>query len=239
MPSQQARQLTSLHRRELGLISTAVTNRVLASARAADVDDIDLWWEQAGPGIAAQAVQGFDLTATLALRYLRRHAATERVALDPVRAEVDRARVSESLRVSGPVAFKTNIRAGGDPLVARRAMSEKLRGAATRIILGGSRDTATATVESADQVAGWRRVTAGSPCAFCAMVASRGAAYKERTGLRAPQFHDHDRCTYEPLYEVEPEPADVVELRRRWDETTDGLSGVDALNAFRRASPRS
>lgn len=217
------------------MISRAVTRRVAALAAGADLADIDGWWERAGPGIAAQVAAGHRLTATTTAAYHRRHGALEGHLIEPERATLDVARLETSLLVTGPVAFKTHIRTGGDELSARRVMIGRLQGSATRQTLAGARDTTTLTALSTDQIAGYRRVTAGTPCPFCAMVASRGAVYKERTALGRPEFHDNDRCTYEPLYQTESEPPSVLELRAQWEQTTSGLSGVDALNAFRRA----
>ncbi len=234
MPSPQANLLTRRHRSELGQVATAITRNVATAASSANIADIDLWWDENAANFAALVSSGFAVTSTLSARYLRQHAALEGARVEPVQADAVAARIETALLVSGPVAFKKNITKTADPLLARRVMADQLRGTVTRTVLAGARDTATATATATDRIVGWRRVTAGQPCAFCAMVASRGAVYKERTALRDPAFHDHDRCTYEPLYRNEPEPADVVELRRQWDESTSGLSGTDALNAFRR-----
>ncbi len=234
MPSPQANLLTRQHRSELGQVTGRLTDAVATTALAADFDDIDRWWDQRGPQIAAVAAQGYQVTARLGGRYLRAHAALEAVSVAPVLAEVNADLLTTSLLVAGPVAFKKNIRTTADPLLARQVMADQLRGTVTRTVLAGARDTTTTTVASSDRIAGWRRVAAGQPCAFCAMLVSRGAAYKERTAIRGAEFHDHDRCTYEPLYRTEPEPARVMELRRQWEESTDGFSGTDALNAFRR-----
>lgn len=233
MPSPQANQLTRQHRSQLGQLATRIAGSAATIAQGATVDDVDLWWDENRPRFATLAAQGFQLSAQLGARYMRQHAALEAVRIDPVQADIATARLDTALQVAGPVAFKKNIRINDDPDLARRVMSKQLRGTVTRMVLAGSRDTATATVDSTDRIVGWRRVTAGQPCAFCAMVASRGAVYKSSTALQRPQFHDHDRCTYEPLYQRESEPGRVVELRRQWEESTDGLSGTDALNAFR------
>jgi len=81
-------------------------------------------------------------------------------------------------------------------------------------------------------VAGFRRVTSGSPCAFCSMLASRGAVYSRRGADF--QAHDGCSCSPEPVWEHEQEPPEVVELQRQWREVTAGKSGKDALRAWRR-----
>lgn len=83
-------------------------------------------------------------------------------------------------------------------------------------------------------VKGFRRVASGGACAFCQMLASRGGVYSKR----GANFEAHDGCTCsaEPIFHAdEQEPPDVIALRELWDRSTRGLSGKDALNAFRRA----
>lgn len=62
----------------------------------------------------------------------------------------------------------------------------------------------------------WRRVTDGDPCAFCAMLASRGPVYTETTsltrGFDGLRYHKGCGCTAEPWYgrweEWQPSPAE-------------------------------
>jgi hypothetical protein len=79
-----------------------------------------------------------------------------------------------------------------------------------------------------------RQTTSGHPCAFCAMLESRGAIYKtERTA--AFQAHNHCACVPVPVFTKE----DIKLLRDNdlyleWQKVTKGYSGRDALNAWRR-----
>lgn len=62
----------------------------------------------------------------------------------------------------------------------------------------------------------WRRVTHGTPCAFCAMLASRGPVYMETTALTSKhdglRYHRGCKCTAEPWYgrwdDWQPTPAE-------------------------------
>lgn len=65
------------------------------------------------------------------------------------------------------------------------------------------------------------------------MLASRGGVYSRRS-VDFPA-HDGCSCSAEPVWSREQEPPEVLALRRLWEESTAGLSGRDALNAFRRA----
>lgn len=204
-------------------------------ARTANPADIDAWWD----GVAAAALRivtlGFGVTARLALRYLVRHAALERTRVVPVQVEPVAEQIATSLRVMGPVAFKTHLRASGSESSSLRTMVEQLAGTASSRTLDGHRETVMQTFAERDQMVGWRRLlNSPNPCAFCAMLASRGAVYSKDTAdfqAHKPRCH----CTAEPLWRREPEPADVVALREQWETATAGHSGVGALNAFRRA----
>jgi hypothetical protein len=233
VPSAQARLLTRSHRRELGLVAGLVSRRVRVVAARAVVADIDAWWDGQATSVERIVTAGHDAAATLGARYLRRHAAVEGVAVEPIRAAANLTEIGTSLRVTGPIAFKKHLELSGSEAAALRVMGDRLAGSAERLALLGERSTVMDTFAESDQLVGHRRVTSGDPCAFCAMLASRGAVYSKRTVDF--QAHDSCRCTPEPLYQRESEPKSVVALRDQWEQATAGLSGVDALNAFRRA----
>jgi hypothetical protein len=109
--------------------------------------------------------------------------------------------IQTSLLVTGPVRVKTLI-GNGDPLAT--AMEKALlasAGATTRLIADAGRSTIRENVLQDSRSVGWRRVTDGHPCEFCAMLAGRGAVYKSdaTAGLDDP-YHDHCLCTVEPQF---------------------------------------
>lgn len=229
MPSPQAQAATAQHRRDLARLAAAVAGRVNRLAMSADTVDIDDWWRRASPEVIRIVAQGHDVAAGLARRYLTGHAAMEGVQLAPVAVVVNRQEIATSLQVTGPVAFKTNMRISADPSVARSVMARQLTGSAQRLTLGGDRATIMRTFTEADEIAGWRRV--GGGCAFCSMLISRGAVYS-KSSVDFPA-HDRCRCSAEPLYEREPEPESVEVLREQWAEATAGTSGAESLRAWR------
>lgn len=233
MPSPAANALTSRHRSELAAVGRAVVRPVRATARAAVVSDVDGWFEQTLERLLAVVRAGWQVSAGSADRYLRQHAAAEGRIVAPVRGVWTPARVVTSLRVTGPVAFKRSVALYGSPERARLTMADTLAAAAARQALAGDRDTVMRTVENSDAIVGWRRVTDGDPCAFCALLASRGAVYSKATA----DFHAHDGdgCTPEPLYAQEDEPASVLALQEQWRQATAGTSGKAAIRAWRRS----
>lgn len=172
------------HHREISVIAADVGDQVRVAARSADVADIDAWWARTGPGLERIVQRGFAATATLAGRYLATAAVLNGFTLEPVQVAFDVAQIATSLRVTGPVAFKKNIRRGGDPDRARVVMSKQLAGSANRLTMAGSRETFAATADESDVLIGYRRVAQSGACKFCEMLATRGAAYLSRTSAQ-------------------------------------------------------
>lgn len=164
-------------------------------------------------------------------------------AFTPVAADaLDLGKLVRNLRIAGPGhAGSALYRGAGD--VYGSTLSN-LEGEVSRNILNGGRG-ATLNSVHADRVAvGYVRITDGNPCAFCAMLASRGPVYKSaRSAVTGPvlvngEYKAHPRCgcTAKPVYaKADPWPERNQQFREQWDATTKGYSGNDALNAFRRA----
>lgn len=103
-------------------------------------------------------------------------------------------------------------------------------GTSSRIVLDGARTTVLNTVHHDDKAVGWYRVTDGHPCAFCALLASRGIVYKSTTvGFQA---HNDCGCTGAPAFSRHQELPDIS--RRAAQVYTERGSGP-AMKAFRRA----
>lgn len=85
------------------------------------------------------------------------------------------------------------------------------------------------------------RGTSSDPCAFCAMLASRGFVYKNAStagvgdAAEIKKYHIHCKCFPIVRYVKASElPALNDYFQRQWPVVTAGYSGVDALNAWRR-----
>jgi hypothetical protein len=208
---------------------------MLALARSADTDDIDAWWERQTRRALGLVTTAADATASLTARFLRQHAASEGVLLDPIRALPNREAIDVGLRVTGPVAFKKHMTLTGDPASSLRVMGSQLSGSAASRALDGDRETFMRTFTERPQLVGYRRVSlSGSPCFWCAMLISRGAVYSKESA----DFQAHKpncRCSAVPLYGHEDEPPEVVAARELWESSTVGKSGKAAVRAFRRA----
>src|SRR5690606_6285792 len=110
----------------------------------------------------------------------------------------DRAAVV-SLNVTGPISQKQKTARGQRVDEARRKSFVESSGAATKAVLTGGRKSLLTLMEADRQLIGWVRVTDGNPCAFCAMLASRGIVRYKSEAAAKFQAHDHCACTAEPV----------------------------------------
>ena len=114
-----------------------------------------------------------------------------------------------------------------------KAAVDTAAAAAVRLVLNGGRGTLVDAVEADPVALGWIRVTDGDPCAFCALLASRGPTFKSQ-GSAGFQAHDSCACTAEPVYDRNTEwPGRNREWADLYSEVAQGQP--DPLNAFRRA----
>lgn len=114
-----------------------------------------------------------------------------------------------------------------------KAAVDTAAAAAVRLVLNGGRGTLVDAVEADPVALGWIRVTDGDPCAFCALLASRGPTFKSR-GSAGFQAHDSCACTAEPVYDRNTEwPGRNREWADLYSEVAQGQP--NPLNAFRRA----
>jgi hypothetical protein len=154
--------------------------------------------------------------------------------------------IRTSLLVTGPIGYRSRIVKGFTPTLARTTTFTAVSGAASRHVQDGGRRQLIGTANADEMAVGFSRVTDGDPCAFCAMLASRGPVYHNRAtasltterSKRGPgeQYHDHCGCSAEPSFNRDTDwPARNRGFEQLWKDTTEGLSGKHALNAFRRA----
>lgn len=173
------------------------------------------------------------ISASLAAAYYDTFRRAEQVAGQPaprLAPAVDPEQVAVSMRVTGRVMTGKAILAGQSPQAAMQTALVRTSGAVSRHALAGGRDTLILSAREDTQAVGWARVTAGKPCAFCAMLASRGPVYKQDTsGFKA---HDHCACSAEPSYEGSEWPGRARDFQRLWQEHA---TGENQLQSFRRA----
>lgn len=142
--------------------------------------------------------------------------------------------IQATLDSTGPYALLGRIKRSQPVPTAMQNTGVILSGAASRLVLNGARQVILQSVKDDSEAVGWMRVTAANPCSWCAMLASRGASYRSAAsaGFKA---HNLCRCTAQAVFSHrDAEALTDSPLRQQWDDATAGLSGKDALNAWRR-----
>jgi hypothetical protein len=107
--------------------------------------------------------------------------------------------------------------------------------AADKMVLDPGRDTLLAAVKEDREAKGWARIPDAHPCYFCALLATRGAAYKSEF-MAEFEAHPGCQCLVQAVFDDEyRKPARV----RKWDElyktATAGTQGKESIKAFRAA----
>lgn len=234
--SPQAARLTEAHRLAQTRLGAQTAQQMTDAWSVLDPARIDAtveaWLRVSVPVLQNQRATSARLAGAY-LRAFRTLEVGEEIA-PTLAAALDPAQTATSLLVTGPVKVK-QATARGVPLDAASVLGrESSARAGMRLALAGGRSTITSTLTADPQAHGWARVTSGSPCAFCDMLASRGPVYGEASA----DFEAHDgcSCTAEPVYNHDAAwPPGAREARAVWDESTRGLTGAEALAAFRRA----
>lgn len=152
-------------------------------------------------------------------------------------ADLNEDRVDANLNATGIASYKKAIRAGQAPEKAVDTMAVNLSGASTTLVLEGGREVIRDAVLADEEAIGWARITDPDPCAFCAMLASRGAVYHSRATAGAAankkfvgdgmfKFHNHDACIAKPIFDQDDPALEVADdLYERWLRATQGASG--------------
>lgn len=152
--------------------------------------------------------------------------------------QLDRDRMLRAMIVLGPYAAKHGMSEGTPIPDIVKSVVANTTGSAVRASLGGARDTVQGTAVADSQCIGYTRVTSGSPCNFCAMVAANTyrsiQSASESSGTRrrsaAPQparssYHNHCKCRAVPIFNQTSWPEDA---KRRANEYADFYHEVSA-----------
>lgn len=229
------RALTEAHRLGQLRVRARVLRAVVAAWPLYDLGDPERTWEPLEQLLLALIGSQAPVSAALSSNYYRafRHAEGAAGSVPTVVASTPPAEeLIRSLRFVGVVGAQKLLEGRVADASARTLTN--VAGDTARLVMNTGRDTIVESVQADTRALGWARVTDGSPCSFCRMLASRGPVYRGRGG--GFKAHNHCGCTAEPVFHADAEwPGRAREFRDEWDEATAGLSGRDARLAFRRA----
>ena len=215
--TRQGELLTQLHRQQQMALRAAIVREVVR---------LYPMWQPSDPASfgAFQDVMvlltqsGAQRSAALSAAYYRLFRAVEvpsdavsagRVITPAAPPPVEQVRKSVAVTSLGSV--RRALGAGQSYEQAMRNGLIEVSGSVSRLSLNAGRDTIMQEVQRDPKAQGWARVTSGEPCAFCAMLASRGPVYKEES----VDFQAHDHCV--PAGVMVNGPSTELGFRR-WHE---------------------
>ena len=220
------------------LLAAILIRDVIGIFAGLGLSNVRASWPPVEAAIAAMIKDRFRLSAVLGQSFYRDQrlaagaAGSFEASIPPLPSQ---ARLLGTLQATGPYSLLQDI-GGGKPLEqALQNASVRIGGAAAYLALEGARTLVTDAVREDPEALAWmRETTSGHPCAFCAMLASRGAVYKnEKTaGFEA---HDHCACVAVPVWtQYAIKLLRDNDLALAWEKQTKGYSGAAARNAWRR-----
>lgn len=238
MASPQAERLAEQHRRQQVALRAGLSREIIALLSALfDTANADRVWPQIRAALAALIQQRHRTSAVLAGAYYgqaRAEAGVSSSFIPITPADLAAELLNVALDATGIAVFKRAVLLGRTPEEALRTAGVTLSGAGSRLALNGGRDAIRGNVDADERAVGWARLTDAHPCAFCAMLASRGPVYRSR---QTAEFHAHDHCACMPAPAWSRDEAWLAhsrDLYDQWQNVTAGLSGADARKAWRR-----
>lgn len=211
----EGKALTEAHR--VGQIAIGASAEMTARLLWPVLDPADLdRYEPAWMGATLGALQPhYEDSARLASAYIQEYRAAEGATATALGAVAwDQQYMTENLHLAGPVRVKLLVGRGMSGTAAAAAALTKFGGIARRGVMSGGRMMIHETAKSDSGAIGWRRVTDGDPCTFCAMVCSRGPVYGKDSVLTTSEglrYHGHCGCTAELIY-GEWKPTDMEQF---------------------------
>ena len=244
MPAAEQRRLAAQFQAEQNRISAILTRDVVTLLTALlALADPDGSWPALKIALKALIRDRRSLSAQSAGPYYRRLRAEAgipgEVALAPPR-ELTEERLDKALDSAGLYVYRQSLRLGAHPEQARDRAGITLSGTASRLALEGGRDVIEATIKADDEAIGWARISDGDPCAWCAMLISRGVTYRSAVTAGdvrygGERYHDHDGCQAVPIFDPNSPLLDQAdELYQQWRKVTAGHSGAEARRVWRR-----
>lgn len=236
----EGRALTESHR--VGQIAIGARAEAAARLLWPMLDQVDL--DRSEPAWMAASLNAlrphYEDSVKLSGAYLREYRKAEGAQSAPLgKAPWDQRYMAENLHFAGPVRVKLLVKEGMTGTAAVAAALTKFGGIARRGVMSGGRMMIHDTATKDNRAIGWRRVTDGDPCTFCAMLATRGPVYASRDTLHGNvlrpsrdggeglHYHGHCGCTGELVY-GEWQPNDIEQFFI--DEYERAAKEVDALN---------
>lgn len=144
---------------------------------------------------------------------------------------------SAALGFAGPGTYNNNVSKGVPEQEARKTALSVVVGTSARIAMDGARTTVVESAKFDDRPVRFYRITDDDPCAFCALMASRGAVYHSAQAAgEMNSYHNDCACTVAPAFTRRHELTGIAaEASDIYANLPSGLSSPERLKAFRKA----
>lgn len=221
------------------------------------LQSVNSWLELMVPRLIVASDTGADRAAVFfdAVRRLEVGVNAPPFRATPAKGFIDEG-VRKSLLAVGPYDYANKVaeiqRLNVSPQQQRALLAEakqvtagKVASSVVRHAQAGGRQTIHENSQRDEVALGWIRVTKAKPCAFCAMLASRGIHYRSFkegsfdlsnarfTGEGDAKVHDECGCSLKPVYSKnDPIAKQNQQFADMW--TMWGAGGGDAAKRFRR-----
>lgn len=181
--------LTEAHRRIQLRLGAETAALIAATWRLLDPSDdrsVARWLAIVTPVIGRQRAQSARLAAT----YYQAERAThlDEPFTPALVSDFADEQVKTSLLVTGPVAYRASLGRGVAPATALDTAVGTSAAAGLRLALNAGRDTILENTRTDQRSIGWRRVTSGKACKWCA---ARAGMIVHKQSV---DFHSHDGC---------------------------------------------
>ena len=192
-------RLTEGHYRAQLAVRASALARASKVFRAFDITDIDRSWSAVQEGLTATVWLGHRQSSDIAAGYFRALRRSSGVAGAAVTRPAKAPSVEYLDRVftyTGQIVPKKLVAAGRKDAAAQTLVH--VLGTVGRLTLNGGRETLVESIKADPKARGYQRVTSGTACSFCEMLAGRGAVYGEESADF--EAHDHCACSAEPVF---------------------------------------
>lgn len=187
----EGKRLTDAHRIAQVKLSTRTSAQAAILYDTLDVANVDASYATIQSVLSEAVESGYVESQALAERYMERFAQAEGQPPETIiRPTLDSSRLSDQLRINGPTLIKAKIKQGLFPQDAKDDSLARFLQVVQSLVLAGGRDLIDVTVRYSGRSGRYRRVTDSTPCAFCAMLASRGPIYTQESS----SFRSHRGC---------------------------------------------
>jgi hypothetical protein len=144
--------------------------------------------------------------------------------------------MAQALGFAAPATFNKNVAAGAPQEQAARTALSVVLGTSARIGLDGARTTILESIKSDDKPVRFYRITDDDPCAFCALMSSRGAVYRSAESAgQMNDWHNDCGCSVAPAFTTNRKLQDTALEAQRIYRDLPNMPNPKRLAAFRKA----